>query len=123
MVFPRRGVIELPSRQINDFSQKGNRLNKLPDLQRTSKRGGGAKEEEESVAGAPSMPLDPIRSVAESSDRSTEAQTIRASNRRTSSRAGSNPSVGKIADQSPGRRTSRRGTASLNEETQKAPGT
>ena len=93
----------------------------MPDLQRTSKRGGGAKEEEESVA---SLPLvDPIGSVAESSDRSTEAQTIRASNRRTSSRAGSNPSVGKIADQSPGRRTSRRGTASLNEETQKAPGT
>ena len=85
----------------------------MPDLKRTSKRGVGAKEEEESAAG----------SVAESSDRSTEAQTIRASNRRTSSRAGSNPSVGKIADQSPGRRSSRRGTASFNEETQKAPGT
>ena len=24
-VFPRQGVIDLPSRQINDFSQKGNR--------------------------------------------------------------------------------------------------
>ena len=100
--------------QVNDFSQKGNRLSKLPDLKRTSKRGGGAKEEEEESAAG---------SVAESSDRSTEAQTIRASNRRTSSRAGSNPSVGKIADQSPGRRSSRRGTASFNEETPKAQST
>ena len=25
LVFPRQGVIDLPSRQINDFSQKGNR--------------------------------------------------------------------------------------------------
>ena len=53
IVFPRQGVIDLPSRQINDFSKKGNRkkLSQWPDLLRGHALAEGAHEAHQGLRG------------------------------------------------------------------------